>query len=97
MRYQDFIDSVDSGHRPAEMEPCLSALWHDAADDWHTAHQIVQQQDGRMAALIHAYLHRKEGDDWNARYWHRQAGSTYPDGMSLEQEWEQLVRQLLEA
>jgi hypothetical protein len=50
--------------------------------------------DDVMAARIHAYLHRKEGADWNSRYWHRRAGSEFPEGMSLEAEWEGLVQEL---
>ncbi len=94
MHYQEFIDSLDSDACPGGLEPCLQALWHDARGEWDTAHEIVQAMSDSMAARIHAYLHRKEGDDWNARYWHRQAGSLYPEDMSLEEEWDSLVRQL---
>lgn len=96
MFYQKFIESLDASACPDGLEPCLCALWYDANGDWDTAHEIVQQRSDRMAARIHAYLHRKEGDDWNSRYWHRQAGSVYPDDMSLAQEWDFLVRQLVE-
>ena len=48
-----------------------------------------------MAARIHAYLHRKQGDNWNARYWHRQAGTVFPAGTSLAAEWDLLVRELV--
>lgn len=49
-----------------------------------------------MAARIHAYLHRKEGDEWNSKYWHRRAGSVHPQKLSLEQEWESLVSELVD-
>ncbi len=42
--------------------------------DWEGAHDIVQVMDGKAAAHIHAYLHRVEGDQWNAEYWYRRAG-----------------------
>ncbi len=96
MRYQTFIDSLDSGACPAGLDPCLRALWYDGVGDWSRAHEIAQAQGDRMAARIHAYLHRKEGDDWNSRYWHRQAGSIYPAGISLAEEWDLLVRELTE-
>ena len=52
--------------------------------------------DSATAARIHAYLHRKEGDEQNAKYWHDMAGTVLPEAMSIDQEWDQLVRQLLE-
>ena len=94
MRYKAFIDSLVHDACPDGLEPCLQALWYDARDKWDTAHEIVQARNDAMAARIHAYLHRKEGDDWNARYWHRRAGSEFPEGMSLEREWDSLVQQL---
>jgi hypothetical protein len=48
-----------------------------------------------MAARIHAYLHRKQGDDWNARYWHRRAGPVFPEKMSLHEEWSSLLREIM--
>lgn len=95
MQYQEFIDSLDSGTCPDELEPCLQALWYDANDQWDTAHEIVQQIENARAARIHAYLHRKEGDDWNSKYWHKRAGSVFPEYMTLAEEWDSLVRELL--
>lgn len=95
MHYGEFIDSLERRVCPGGIDPRLQALWYDAAGRWDRAHDIVQQLDDAMAARIHAYLHRKEGDDWNSRYWHRRAGTAFPAGMSLAAEWESLVRELL--
>ncbi len=38
---------------------------------------------------IHAYLHRKEGDIFNSRYWYNKAGKPAFNG-SLKEEWEAL-------
>jgi hypothetical protein len=97
MHYREFTDSLAREACPEGMEPCLQALWYDAAGEWDAAHEIVQQRGDVMAARIHAYLHRKEGDEWNSRYWHRQAGSVFPAGLSLDEEWDMLVRELTEA
>ncbi len=94
MQYAAFIDSLSASTCPAGRDPCLQALWYVAKGDWDRAHRIVQDIDSVMAARIHAYLHRQQGDDWNARYWHRQAGTPMPSGQSLEAEWESLVRAL---
>jgi hypothetical protein len=95
MNYEEFIDSLQLDSCPGQLEPCLQALWYDAKGDWNKSHEIVQRLDDTMAARIHAYLHRKEGDDWNSRYWHRQAGTTYPAHLSVEQEWQSLARMFL--
>ncbi len=91
MNHREFIDSLQHDSCPGGIEPCLQALWYDARGDWDRAHEIVQNLRHTNAARIHAYLHRKEGDDWNARYWHRQAGTRFPENMSLEQVWDSLV------
>ena len=71
--------------------PELRALWWDFQGDWNKAHEVVDQLPGKSAARIHAYLHRKEGDIWNADYWYRRSGQSRPN-QSLEEEWESLVR-----
>jgi hypothetical protein len=97
MRYREFMDSLEQDACPAELGPGLRALWYDARGDWDTAHGIVQATDGTPAARIHAYLHRKEGDDWNARYWHRCAGTEFPTGLGLQAEWDGLAREQCDA
>ncbi len=68
----------------------LKSLWYDGKGDWHSAHAQVDQLSDQQSAWVHAYLHRKEGDIWNADYWYSKAKRTRPD-LSLEEEWEQLV------
>jgi hypothetical protein len=96
MHYREFTDSLDREACPDGLQPCLQALWYDAQGEWDAAHEIVQQTGGDMAARIHAYLHRKEGDDWNASYWHRRAGTVYPEQLSLAQEWRSLAAMFCE-
>lgn len=72
----------------------LKALWHDAKGDWDRAHQLVQDLADKNASWVHAYLHRKEGDIWNADYWYSKAGKKRPS-CSLNEEWEQLAQALL--
>ncbi len=43
-------------------------LYHDHHD---AAHDIVQDLADVEAAIIHAILHRREPDYWNAKYWFR--------------------------
>ena len=45
-----------------------------AKSDWTRAHESAQQDEGRDDSWVHAYLHRKEGDDANATYWYGRSG-----------------------
>ena len=92
MKFEAFISSIMDTYPPAAMEPLLLALWYDAKGDWESSHNIVQDIDTAEAAHLHAYLHRKEGDSWNADYWYRKAGVKRPS-TSLEEEWDSLVKQ----
>lgn len=75
--------------------PELRSLWWDFKGNWDMAHAEVDQLPGKSAAKVHAYLHRKEGDDWNADYWYRRAGVSRPS-VSLDDEWEDLLLDFLQ-
>jgi hypothetical protein len=89
----EFKNSL-SGSVPPTGSDLLKALWHDARGDWHTAHDLAQDIHTTEGSWIHAYLHRKEGDYSNARYWYQRANQVMP-AVSLEQEWENLVSYFL--
>ena len=72
MTLAEFESAIATGAEP-EMPPPLLALWHDARGDWERAHAIAQDVDDESGSLVHAYLHRKEGDLANAGYWYRRA------------------------
>src|SRR5688572_18940635 len=36
---------------------------------WDQSHELVQEYSDELSCLIHAYLHRIEGDIGNAKYW----------------------------
>lgn len=62
------------------------SLWYDLQGNWKTAHDLIDQLGGADAAHVHAYLHRKEGDQWNAEYWYNRAKRPVFKG-SLDAEW----------
>ncbi|MGJ8679538.1 hypothetical protein [Paraglaciecola sp.] len=54
-------------------------------DNWHAAHELVQDEPCQFGSLLHGYLHRIEGDLSNARYWYRRANQPTLEN-SLEDE-----------
>lgn len=49
----------------------LLLLWH---DHWEPAHALAQQVGTAEGSLVHALVHRREPDPWNAKYWWRRTG-----------------------
>ena len=86
--------SVTGASPPPGLPALVRALWHDAAGNWETAHEIAQEEGGRAGAWVHAYLHRKEGDLSNASYWYRLAKRSAPEA-SLDAEWDEIASELL--
>ncbi len=82
---------------PPEAAVALKALWWAGKTEWDRAHELVQSCEGDPACdVVHAHLHRQEGDAANAGYWYRRAGRAVPS-TSLEQEWAALASELLAA
>jgi len=94
MSLQEFITTLSHNHQPENLSPLLKAMWHDGHGNWNKAHNMVDSLEDKTASWVHAYLHRKEGDVWNADYWYRKAGKNRPD-VSLQNEWETIVKSLL--
>jgi len=79
---------------PKNLPPLLQAMWHDHRGNWEASHNLAQDVNTRDGSWVHAYLHRKEGDPSNALYWYHRAGKNMPT-VSLEKEWEEIVKALL--
>ncbi len=92
--FQAFRQTFADPHPPAGWPPGLRALWYAGKDDWEAAHELAQDMPGATGSWIHAYLHRVEGDRWNAGYWYDRAGKPFPKA-TLEQEFEELAGHLL--
>jgi len=94
MTLAEFRDALANPKPPAGLGAPLEALWYAARGDWDRAHRIVMDAKGRDAAWVHAYLHRREGDLDNARYWYRKTKRPEATG-TLEAEWEAIAADLL--
>ncbi len=79
---------------PPNLSLALQALWFDAKGDWDKAHDLAQADEGGAGDWVHAYLHRKEGDAFNAAYWYRRARKPAAKG-GLAEEWGEIVGELL--
>jgi hypothetical protein len=55
----------------------------------------VQVMSDVNAMWIHAYLHRKEPDIWNAKYWYNRCGKPYPGEMTFEAEATVILAELV--
>lgn len=94
MDLSTFQTSLQSAKPPSFSNPLLLALWHEGRGDWDASHNIAQDVHSKEGSWIHAYLHRVEGDIWNADYWYNRAGRKRPS-YSVEQEWKELVEWFL--
>ena len=94
MTMDEFRKSLIAAQPPAELTPALVGLWWDAKGDWTRAHESAQQDEGPQGSWVHAYLHRKEGDQGNAAYWYGRAGKPVCRE-PLDAEWLGIVRGLL--
>ncbi|MFS4491469.1 hypothetical protein [Maribacter sp. 2308TA10-17] len=93
--YSEFLETLKNDGPEAYWPEVLISLWYDAKGNWEAAHDIVDGMNNATAKWVHAYLHRKEGDDWNAGYWYRQAGKDFPN-TTLENEHREIVQFILE-
>lgn len=94
MTSDEFRTSLTSKESPAGLSLALAGLWWDAKGNWKRAHESAQQDEGTEGSWVHAYLHRKEGDQGNAAYWYGRAGKPMCQE-SLDAEWISIVKELL--
>ena len=94
MQLNEFMKSIKEEAPPEGLSEPLQAMWHARKGDWDKAHHIAQTIDTELGSLIHAYLHRVEGDLSNADYWYKRAGKL-PHSGSTEAEADDIVNSIL--
>jgi hypothetical protein len=95
MKVDDFKATVAAAEPPDGLAATVQALWWDAKGDWARAHGLVDELETPDGMAVHAYLHRKEGAEWNANYWYDRAGRSF-HRPKLDEEWQALAEGLLE-
>jgi hypothetical protein len=94
MKFSEFESSLGEKAPPSALHLALQALWWDAKGDWNKAHECAQADEGNPSCdWVHAYLHRKEGDESNAGYWYRRAGKPVATA-ALGDEWREIAKAL---
>lgn len=88
--YLEFEKSLELSTVPEEWSDELKSIWYDANGDWEASHNLAQDTHNTLGSWLHAYLHRKEGDRFNAGYWYRLAKKEYPT-ISLDEELKVIV------
>jgi hypothetical protein len=88
--FNQFLGTLTSDIPPEAWPLSLKALWFDAKGNWKASHDIAQDMHNNLGSWIHAYLHRKEGDEFNAGYWYRRANRPIPT-ITLDEELKQMV------
>jgi hypothetical protein len=94
MDLTEFRASTAAGEPPAGLSLPLQTLWWEAKGDWQRAHACAQEDHSPSGAIVHAYLHRVEGDLANARGWYSRAGRPQATCALLE-EWSALASEFL--
>jgi hypothetical protein len=95
MTVAEFEAALSLDAPPDGLSAPLAALWWDAKGDWARAHSLVDELETADGMAVHAYLHRKEGVEWNANYWYARAGSEFRRS-TLDAEWTALIEGLLQ-
>ena len=90
MDRDQFQKSLAADSPPDGLSVPLQALWWDAKGNWAQAHAAVDASETKDGMAVHAYLHRKEGEQWNADYWYGRSGGEFRRP-TLEEEWSALV------
>jgi hypothetical protein len=91
MTIEEFKSSFEGKEPPVCLSIELKSMWYAANDNWEKAHELIQHEPGTDCALIHAHLHRVEGDSWNSDYWYSKAGTRRSE-LSTEDEYHEILK-----
>jgi hypothetical protein len=92
---EGFRTSLAEAAPPQGADLALQAIWWAGKGEWNRAHECAQADEGNPDCdLVHAHLHRVEGDLANAGYWYRRARRPV-EHKPLDAEWADIAAYLL--
>jgi len=94
LNYEMFVQTTATNSVPQDWPETLQALWWSIKGNWQKAHAIADAINSKEGYQIHAFLHRLEGDNFNAGYWYRRANMDFPE-MDLKEEQKTIVEALI--
>ncbi|WKN43804.1 hypothetical protein [Tunicatimonas pelagia] len=94
MDIEEYKASLHQPKPSPDLNRPLQALWYAAKGNWHKAHELVQDEPDADSAWVHAYLHRVEGDKFNAAYWYNRASRPI-SSETFNKEWEKIAFNLI--
>jgi len=71
VRLRSLCGELSLGQDTTDRVVAAGLLYHDHHNE---AHDLVQDAIDAEGSVIHAIVHRREPDFWNARYWYRRVG-----------------------
>lgn len=90
---------IEAEAPPDELDRPQQAMWWlkkgglAMGREWRRAHELCQMQEGDPAHdVVHALVHRIEGDETNASYWYRRSGRRPAETIAAE--WQQIAEEL---
>ena len=95
MIYNTFIQSLKNNSPPIGISKPMQAMWYAKKGNWYKAHQIAQNITSDSGSWIHAYLHRVEGEESNARYWYNMA-NIKPINTDFNEEAKRIITHILD-
>lgn len=92
--FESFKRSLNDPHPPLVTNMALRALWYDANGRDTSAHRAAASEGSMSCAGVRAYLHRKAGDESEARIWYWRSGQSQWEGTAAS-EWLDIVQTIM--
>ena len=80
---------------PSGITGPLAAHWHVGKGNLDKAMELLKSEAGKDAAWVRAHLHRRKGEDDEAREWYARAEQASAEDEALHEEWSRIAMGLM--